>query len=119
MCETRRICACKEKEIKNSNHVSIFTVSDDPSSEGQGPNRRSPSIGAESSTSINNLDFTHRTRIPSSWITTTTTTTQKPTTSRAPLRTTHGSRTTVKVLDKPSTIRAPPPPSTLNNVRYS
>ncbi|XP_070506442.1 uncharacterized protein [Chironomus tepperi] len=93
-------------------------LSDSPSSEGQSPNRRSPSIGAESSTSINNLDFTQRTRIPSSWITTTTTTTQKPTTTRAPLRTTTGSRTTVKVLDKPSTIRAPPPPSTVNNPNF-
>lgn len=92
-------------------------MSDNPSSEGQGPNRRSPSIGAESSTRINNLDYTQRSRIPSSWITTTTSTTQKPTTTRSPLRTTQGTRTTVKVLNNPSTIRAPPLPS--NNVRYS
>ncbi len=98
------------QKLKNSNHV----VPD--KTEGQTYNRRSPNIDDSSSTSssANNIDYSHRTRIPSSWVTTTTTTTPKPSTTRAPLRTTTGGSTrATKIVSKrvnnPSTIRAPSP----------
>lgn len=71
--------------------------------------RRSPVISDDSTTfGGNNLDFTQRTRIPSSWITSTTTTTPRSTSTRAPLRTTTPNpRTTPRI----STVRAPLPPS--------